>query len=288
VAAAWVPATGDQRWYVIPDATDWEAILDWLVQQALPFHVPNAMRRARSRQVLDPTLHTQAEVSARRALDELDAEYAAERRRLKDELEQASTTAEPMRDGLLYGTGAELENAVASVLSAAGFETIVLDDLLGDTTSADLLVTYQLERRLVEVKSASGRATEALVGQLQRHLETWPQLRPGEPVGGGVLVVNHQYRLEPHERAREVYSRQEFVAALTVPVLATRQLFEWWRNSDWEAIREAVLARPGVPSEDRASNTATSQLTRPRRPRFESAPLSTRWPGSLWRRRSRD
>jgi hypothetical protein len=288
VAAAWVPATGDQRWYVIPDATDWEGILDWLGQHALPLHVPNAMRRARSRQVLDPTLQTQAEVSARRALDELDAEYAAERLRLEGELEQASTTAEPMRDGLLYGTGAALENAVASVLSAAGFETIVLDDLLDDTTSADLLVTYQVERRLVEVKSASGRAAEALVGRLQRHLETWPQLRPGEPVGGGVLVVNHQYRLEPHERAPEVYSRQEFVAALTVPVLATRQLFEWWRNSDWTAIREAVLARPNAPSDDLGVLQGDPVPTPPPRPPSESALPSTRWPGWLWRRRSHD
>jgi hypothetical protein len=296
VVAAWVPATGDQRWYVIPDAMEWDGILGWLVEHALPLHVPGALRRARSPHSLDPALQTPAEVSARRALDDLDAEFASERHRLEGELERASAAAEALRYGLLYGTGAELEKAVAVVLAAAGFETVVVDDLLevvvddllGDTTSADLLASYEQERRLVEVKSASGRAAEALVGHLQRHLETWPQLRPGEPVGGGVLVINHQYRLEPHERAREVYSRQEFVAALNVPVLATSQLFEWWRTSDWTAIREAVLARPGVPGEDRASNTATSLPTQPPTPPSGSVPSARRWPGLLGRRRSTD
>src|SRR5262249_20880921 len=45
VVAAWVPATGDQRWYVIPDAVEWDGILDWLVEHALPLHVPSALRR---------------------------------------------------------------------------------------------------------------------------------------------------------------------------------------------------------------------------------------------------
>jgi hypothetical protein len=33
VVAAWTSPSGDQRWYVIPDATDWATILDWLVQR---------------------------------------------------------------------------------------------------------------------------------------------------------------------------------------------------------------------------------------------------------------
>jgi hypothetical protein len=79
------------------------------------------------------------------------------------------------------------------------------------------------------------------VGDLQRHLATWPELRPQEPVDGGVLIVNHQHKLEPYQRAPQVYSRREFVAALTVPVLSTRALFDWWRVSDWSAIRQGVL-----------------------------------------------
>ncbi|MEU0388438.1 hypothetical protein [Streptomyces chartreusis] len=47
--------------------------------------------------------------------------------------------------------------------------------------------------RLVEVMGASGPAQEHLGGHLHRHLETWQQLRPDEPVSGGVLMVNHQH-----------------------------------------------------------------------------------------------
>lgn len=36
VVAAWVPPSGDQRWYIIPDGTDLGTVLGWLVQRALP------------------------------------------------------------------------------------------------------------------------------------------------------------------------------------------------------------------------------------------------------------
>lgn len=97
------------------------------------------------------------------------------------------------------------------------------------------------KRRLIEVKSASGSAAETLVRQLETHLRTWPQLRPTDPVDGGVLIVNHQHRLPPGERSASVYSRPEFLAALSTPVLSTRQLFDWWRASEWAAIRNAMF-----------------------------------------------
>ena len=241
VVAAWTPASGDQRWYVLPDATDWNVVIPWLVQQALPTHVPGALRRARSPYALDPGLQTRRESAAREAIADMEAAYEAEKFRLEAELQEATAAAEPIRYGLLYGTGAELVAAVASVLRDAGFKVVDVDALLGDTSSADLLVSYDAERRLVEVKSASGNAAEALVGHLERHIDTWPQLRPGEPVGGGVLIVNHQHKHDPNERAPEVYTRTEFVGALVVPVISTLQLFRWWRESDWPAIREALL-----------------------------------------------
>jgi hypothetical protein len=244
VVAAWVPATTHQRWYVVPDATDWNGILDWLVQRALPTHVPSALRRARSPHALEPTLQSPAEAAARRALEQLDADDARERQRLETELREATAIADPVRNGLLYGTGAELATAVASVLTSAGFATVPLDELLGDTKSADLLAIRENERRLVEVKSASGSAAESLVGDLERHVKAWPHVRPDLPVGGGVLVVNHQHRLDPHERTEDVYTRSEFVAALTVPVITTRHLFDAWRDSDWPAIRQALLGGP--------------------------------------------
>lgn len=261
VAAAWTSVSGDQRWYVIPDGTDWSGVLAWLVERALPTHVPRALRRVRASQAVNPTLLSPAEADARRELNELDSNYAEARRRLESKLQAASGDAEPMRYGLLYGTGEELVAAVASALTAAGFAIVELDVLLRHTASADLLVTYEGERRLIEAKSASGSASESLVGYLERHLEAWPHLRPEEPVGGGILVVNHQHRLDPDERTQEVYARPEFVASLAIPVISTRRLFQWWRDSDWPAMREAVLGRSGRPGDPEVELRAKSETT---------------------------
>jgi hypothetical protein len=199
------------------------------------------LARVRSPHFVDPDLRTAEELAARQSLADLEARYAEDRLALKDDLRRAETAAEPIRYGLLYGSGAELVDAVAAVLNAAGLTTVDLDAVLGGTKSADLLVGAGPQRRLVEVKAVGGAAQEALVGHLQRHLATWPQLRPGEPVDGGVLVVNHQHKLHPTERTATVYARPEFVTSLTVPVISTVELFGWWRTGDWAAIRSAVL-----------------------------------------------
>jgi hypothetical protein len=266
VVAVWVSDAGNQRWYVVPGGSSWDVLLDWLVKQALAEHVPGALRRARSRLALDPALQSADEANARRALERLEDEFDGERHRLQNELAQATADAEPIRDGLLYGTADTLEDAVAAVLTAAGFEVVKLDEDLGDTASADLLVSYKGQRRLVEIKSASGTANENLVAALYRHLDTWPQLKPGLPVDGGVLVVNHQHRLEPAKRSAEVYGRAEFVTSLRVPVLSSRQLFDWWRASDWVAIRDAVLARPNPPQESAGVSTPKGSARTPQPP----------------------
>ncbi|MDX2576652.1 hypothetical protein PV332_14360 [Streptomyces scabiei] len=250
VVAAWTSPEGDQRWYLIPDSTRWESILGWLVQRALPEYVPAALRRARSPFFIDPDLQTVGEQSTRAALEDLETRYAAERQRLEDELQQAKETADPVRYGLLYGSGTDLVKAVARVLTAAGMHTVDLDEELGGTKSADLLVRADgMASRLVEIKGTSGPAQEPYVGQLQRHLETWPQLRPDEPVSDGVLIVNHQHKLHPSERTATVYARPEFVASLEllpVTVISTMELFNWWRAADWTAIRTAVLGDTGA------------------------------------------
>ncbi|MHA4820149.1 hypothetical protein ACXZ65_38025 [Streptomyces aculeolatus] len=274
VVAAWTPPADGQRWYFIPDATDWNQVLSWLMHQALPRYVPGALRRARVKHFLDPDLQTAKERAAQQALEELQARYASDKQRLEQDLHAATTHAEQVRDPLLYGTGAELVRAVAMVLSAAGLDTVDLDEELGATASADLLVSAGgSPRRLVEVKSAGGRPKEDLVGDLQRHLGTWPQLRPKEPVTGGVLIVNHQHKLPPSERTASVYTRHEFVAALPVPVLSTVELFHWLRAEDWAAIRTAVLGSNLHPA---AATTvlpqpAASETAVPRRRRW--------WPG---------
>ncbi|MEU8344798.1 hypothetical protein AB0C74_24115 [Spirillospora sp. NPDC048832] len=241
VVAVWVSPDADQRVYLVPDRTDGNVLLDWLVRQALPEYAPDALRRARSPHFIDPALQTTAETAAHQKLADLEATYKSARARLEDEFEAAKSVAQPIRYGLLYSSGRDLENAVAAVLQAAGFTTLNLDDELGAGKSADLLATYGTERRMVEVKSAAGNAPERLVGALERHLTTWPSLRPHEPVGGGVLVVNHQHRKDPHDRSPQVYERREFVDSLKVLVISSRNLFTWWAADDWTAIREAVL-----------------------------------------------
>lgn len=273
VVAVWIPESSDQRWYAIPDASDPNLVLDWLVSQALPEHVPGALRRTRAPQAVHPSLQTPAEKKARRDLAELDANYARDRKRLETELRHTVDDAEPVRHGLLYGTGAELVDAVATVLTASGLAVADLDALLGDTTSADLLVSIGTDRRLVEVKSAGGNAAEKLVVALDRHLQTWPAIRPSEPVSGGVLVVNHQHKLDPDERSAEVFSRPEFVATLTVTVLSSRQLFDWWRNSDWDSVREAVMGT----SAHQATTAAPDEAVRP-----QTNPQAQQGPRRRW------
>jgi len=265
VVATWTAADASQRWYIVPDVCDWDSILTWLVERALPGSVPGALRRARSPLALDPALQTPAEAAAHRALEDLEASYAEQRCRLDDRLEAAKAQAEPIRHGLLYGTSTELENTVAAVLDAAGFTVVNVDELLSDTTSADLLVSFGGKSRLIEVKSASGSASETLLAQLETHLRTWPQLQPAQPVDGGALVVNHQYRLEPDQRTGSVYTRPEFVAALTVPVLSTGELFEWWRASDWAATREAILDNAGNGDQESAVSAAQLSSSSPQR-----------------------
>ena len=78
---------------------------------------------------------------ARQALTDLETQYAEQKLRLEADLPQIVEAAEPIRYGLLYGTCDELVAAVAKVLTAAGLTTVDLDEALGDTKSADLLVS---------------------------------------------------------------------------------------------------------------------------------------------------
>jgi hypothetical protein len=194
-------------------------------------------------------------------LADLEARYTEDKLTLEGDLRRAEAAAEPIRYGLLYGSGADLVAAVEAVLTAAGLTIVDLDKELGGTKSADLLVHAGTQRVLVEVKAVSGAAPESLVGHLQRHLTTWPQLRPHEPVDGGVLIVNHQHKLYPVERSATVYSRPEFVAALTVPVISTVELFGWWRTRDWASIRATVLGAKSATT-DPAAGTQRQERRR--------------------------
>ncbi|MFF9396207.1 hypothetical protein [Streptomyces griseoluteus] len=64
VVARWTAGDGQQIWYVSPHRVDWNQVVAWLIQCALPGYVPAALRRVRSRHHLDPALETPAETRA--------------------------------------------------------------------------------------------------------------------------------------------------------------------------------------------------------------------------------
>ncbi|WP_433261568.1 hypothetical protein ACQPZF_27175 [Actinosynnema sp. CS-041913] len=262
VVAVWVSPDERERWYIVPDGVDWDTMIDWLVQRAVPAYAPDAPRRHRLTFAVDADLETPAETEARAALADLEVRYARDRARLQQDLADATAVADPIRNGLMFGTGSVLVDAVTQALSAAGFTVDDVDARLGATVSADLLVTFGPHHRLVEVKSEGGRAKEALVGDLLRHLSTWGGLQPDSPVDGGTLIVNHQRKQPPGERFRQIYGRPEFVKTLTVPVVGTLDLFDWWKTENWEAIRTAVLGTSptadGQPSTGLVEGTASA------------------------------
>lgn len=241
VVAAWAPPDGSMRWYVIPDAVDWTQVIGWLVHQAIPHFAPTAARRHRIAGSVAPEWQTPREIAAQDAILQMEKRHEEERAQRLAELEEARETAASMRDGLLYGSGTELEKAVARVLEDAHLEILNLDETGKGTWSADLLVRDQGRTYLVEVKSEGGRAKEALVGDLKKHLDTWAGAHPSESVSGGTLIVNHERKTDPSDRSRQVYARPEFVNSLDVRVVSTLDLFDWWKLSDSSAIRAAVL-----------------------------------------------
>ncbi|MES5824895.1 hypothetical protein [Streptomyces sp. RG80] len=245
VAGVWMPAGGSARWFVVPYGTDQRLLVKWLVQHALPAYVPGALTRARSTLVRDPAFATDAEARLAETIAEEQRAHEQRQTELQQQLAALRAVADPLRDGLLFDTGRPLEDAVHDVLVAAGATVTHLDDVFG-TESADLLAEYGGCRVLVEVKSAKNRPPHSLPDKLLKHLSTWPGLPGTEPVDGGVLVVNHQAKLPPAQRDAEVYTDRAFADALTVPVISSARLFDWWRREDWDALRHAVFGDTGV------------------------------------------
>jgi hypothetical protein len=241
VAAVWISPDDAIHHYIIPWLPVWRPVLDWVGQQAIPEFVPAAWRRIHTGIGDDPDLQTTDESSALAALARVDDEHRVRREALVQRLDDARAAADQVRIDLLFGSGTNLEKAVARVLSDAGITVTFLDHLFERSASADLLVTNLGRRRLIEVKSASGNASERLVDSARKHLETWPALRPDLAVEAVVLIVNHQTSSHPHDRSADVYSRPEFVASLTIPVITTLQLYHAWRRGDYAAIQQALF-----------------------------------------------
>lgn len=241
VVAAWVSPDSVERRYVVPFETPWPVLLKWLLEQGIPEFVPGAMRRARRQLASDTSLMTRRERDARSALVALEANYATRRSDLEHELEESQGAASVVREGLLYGAGGALVDAVRAVLESADVTVVDLDEELGGTKNADLLCSYGGRARLIEVKSASGPAPERAYQDLIRHLREWHQLPASTPVDGGALVINHQHRLAPGERRQKPYERPEFLAAQTEPVITTVALFDAWREEDVKTVRRLIF-----------------------------------------------
>jgi hypothetical protein len=240
----WTAEGRPWRWYVVPVGSDWKQIIRWLTDRAIPELVPAALRRVRAPELVDDELLTPEELQARDELRSFEETTARQHAQLERDLDSARTNADAVRFDLLYGTGAPLVHAVSTVLRGAGFDVEDLDQTMGVGASGDLLAQYGGDRWLIEVKSATGRASEDLLEDLRRHIGTWPEQRPAESLTGGALIVNHQINLPPLERDRSVYTRSDFVGSLAHPVVPTVALFVWWRDHDRPAVVDAVTGPP--------------------------------------------
>lgn len=270
VAAVWLSPDGVERRYIVPVETPWSLLLGWLMTQALPEYVPAAMRRARRNLSTDIDLMTRRERDARAALTALRSEYQIRERDLLNDLMSAESAANSTRDALLYGTGGRLVDAVRTVLESANLTVVDLDEDLGDTKNADLMVTHRGRSRLVEVKSASGSASERSYEDLMRHLREWPHLPGCGAVEGGALIFNHQYRHLPEDRSRQPFSRPEFLAAASEPIITTLSLLDAWREEDDVLIRSLLFGsddardgepeNPGTPPSDESAGTRRRRL----------------------------
>lgn len=261
VAAVWRSPDDAIRHYIVPWLPSWKPLLEWLGGQAIPEFIPGAARRIHATLGDEPRLQTAAERSTRSALTAREHDYRTRQANLAQQLAHARQAADGVRHDMLLGSSTVLESSVSRVLTHAGCHVTSLDRLLTRTASADLLVAHGGRRRLVEVKSASGRAGERLVDDARRHLDTWPQLRPDIEVEGITLIVNHQTNTHPLNRSAVVYSRPEFVQSLTMPVITTLELFDAWRQSDFDAIRNAVF--PETSQALAASESAPAQGVNP-------------------------
>jgi hypothetical protein len=241
VAGVWTSPTQRVRHYIVPWLPSWGAVLEWLSRKAIPEYVPSAARRRTFDLGEEPDLQTAAETKVLASIAELEEQYAAQRSALETERVALRAVADEIRHGLLFSTGRDLELAVAHVLRSASIDVTDLDQLFGRSISADLLVSHAGRSRLVEIKGRSGSPSEALVATAGKHLDTWPQIRPQQPVETIVLIVNHQLNRHPLDRAPRAYTRPEFLASLTVPVITTRQLYDAWRSDNHNLIRQQIF-----------------------------------------------
>lgn len=279
VLAVWIGAEGEQRVYVVPESAPTKLILEWLATQAIPEFAPTAYRESRPTRAYRDMFPTAAERHAAQALKTFDDRTSREREALMQSLQTAHAAADDRRHLLLFGTGPDLEDAVAQCLRDASIDVVKVDELLGRTANADLLATIEGRRILIEVKSGRGNAGEQYYTDLETHLREWSATGQ-PPVHGGALIINHQLRIEPASRHQHPYSRPEFLLAQTHAIITTVKLLDLWREGAWADLANEIAANssrrgdgpgptgsrglePGSAAFDASSASAVSESDKP-------------------------
>lgn len=250
-AGVWQSADGMERRYIVPAGTPWRLVLDWLRDRGLPELVPGAMRRSRDEIALSEGFLTHGEVEAQQRLDELDAEYEVTRAGAVEALGRARGAANDLRYRLLFGTGVDLVGAVSDALRSTGVDVVDVDELVGDTASADLLCTWRNKRCLIEVKSSNGPASERMYDALVSHVREWPELGHGT-IDRAALVVNHEVKSEPDQRSARPFTREAWVRAQEHPVVTSIDLLHAWRTDAWDQVLLDLFGESEDPVTSRA------------------------------------
>lgn len=245
LAAVWTSDDQTELLYVLPDGTPIDTVLSWLAERGLPALVPGAVRRSLDPVLIRADFATSQETRLRADLADRTRRFEEQTAALQQRLTDEHARADPVRHALLFGTGSQLEEAVAQVLRDAGLQVQPVDELLRQTASADLLVAWGSRARLVEVKSSSKAASERAYDDLVSHLREWPSIGPVE-VEGGALIFNHNLRTDPMNRPSEPYQREAFLQASEHPILGTIELLGMWLRQDWGTARSVIFSDKAV------------------------------------------
>ena len=263
VVAVWVSPDGMERHYILPPDVDWGVVASWLAGHALYEFNITAMRRHQRPGSSHPDLRTAREATAIAALEDFDARVAADRKLLADEARAAVTEGDEMRDRLFFGRSAALVAAVTDLFTWAGIVVTDLDALYVKTKSADLYCSWNGRSRLVEVKSAgSAAASDTTYLAMKKHLDVWRAAKDRDPVEGGALVINHDFKTDPLERSRAPFPNKEFTDAMTESVITVRELFDAWRCDDRAAVRELLFPGGATAEPDGAAEPPTVETRR--------------------------
>lgn len=102
---------------------------------------------------------------------------------------------------LLTGTGDNLESEVEKIFRQLGFEI-----LASERNRDDLIITYNGQTAVVEIKGVAGSAAERHAAQLEKWVADY--FERNEVKAKGVLLVNPYKDLPPHERTEPAFPSQ--------------------------------------------------------------------------------